>query len=206
MDDLKKKIAEIEAEVKTNYRFNRYEAIVQLAIDRNELNKLFSADPSYIYNNDGKKWLAMNSYFGETLEPFNIVSVFAAYMSIYLRIKIKDRKEKTFCSEKLKMMFLEAFKDMVSGTPEQLYWAVKIFQHLSISIADRSSAFYRVAQSEQLDDELRPYLVMGIATSDIDLKTVHIYDCQNISDGLWGYCKFYSDKLKDKGIKGFIIE
>ena len=206
MDDLKQKIMEIKNVAQSNRHFNKCEALVQVALDRGELDKLFSGDPSYIYDDEGVAWLAINPQLGKTSEPFSVISVYAAFENVYLSARTKDRKEKTFYAENIKEVFVESFKKMVAGTPEQLYWATQIFAHLSVSISERNSAFYSYVKKEQFNDELRPYLTSAITTTDIDLKNVHIYDCEDLEFGLWQYCLEYSKKLESLGCHGFITE
>jgi hypothetical protein len=201
MDDLKLKITEIEEAVSATYGkynvTNKFYEITKLAIERGDLVKLLSADQAYIYNKNGELWLAPISSLSFSEEPINISSIMSELEMIY--IKAQD-------PNKIKEAFVSAFIQMTLGTPKQIYFAALIFTWLCESIADESCAFYNYETIEQLDDQLRPHLVMGIATSDVDLKSVRIYDCKNNQDGVLGHCRNCSNRLAEQGILGFVME
>ena len=58
MTNLKTKIAEIQALSARNSNTNIYYEITKVALERNELYELLSADDSYAYDANGKLWLS----------------------------------------------------------------------------------------------------------------------------------------------------
>ena len=210
MDDLKQKILEIDSISRNNRgKYNgksKYYAIVKLALERGELTKLLSADETYIYGNDNRLWLSAPYDLTLSDNPIHIISLLSELEMLYLKARRSDRIDKTNTAGNIKNAFAESFKEMCSGAPEQLYFAVQIFTWLTEGIKTGINAFEDVRQKKQLDDELRSFLIAGIANHNVELKNIHIYDCKERPDGLWGYCLYCSKKLETQGLKGFEME
>ena len=198
MNDLREKVFEISTEVRKKGRYNKktkYYAITELAINRGELVKLLSGDESYIYDNEGQRWLVPYCALNETKDSYSVINICESLDEIY-----SDSKR----SEVIRKQFVEAFKEMTQGTGEQIYYAVKIYTWLTKAIANKKTHFRKVGLQEQLDENFRQYLINGILNSNIDFQTIKIFDCIDYSEGLFGYLKSISSSLERDYHKGFM--
>lgn len=199
MDDLKEKIAELEKVAENNWNVNKFYEITKIALERNELIKLLSADSSYIYNSKGELWLAPDKKFGP--DPRHIVTgtIIDALEKIYYETK----------SPKIKKNFILSIKEMISGTPQQFFLAIECFRKISEEIQSyrcrhsysKFDYFKEYNELPTLDDELRPFIIKAIEERRDFLKENSAYELN-----LWEHCEYHSRKLVELGLIGFMPE
>ena len=198
MNDLKQEIARIQQAVKENQDkypgVNKWYEITKVAYERGELVKLLSGEDEYIYDADGELWLKpLAQNFSK--DPIDVVCLFTGLSDLYFNEKYSDA---------VKDKLVRAFHEMVSGTAVQLYFAVKMFVSLCERLNAKSSYFYDYFSKEQLSDELYPIITNAVINRFQEMKTVFIYDCSHLKDGLYTLCVNYSKFLEDVGLNGFI--
>ncbi len=200
MDDLKLKIGEIERMISNNQNINRFYEITKLALERNELYKLLSADDSYVYNNNGEMWLAGNNKWYGMQSPGTILehAIISALEKIYVETK----------SSEIESELISAIKKMLYGTPQQFFLAIRCFSCISRDIqAYRKkysySHFDYFGRNKDipLDAELRPFIKKAIEERRDFIKDNFAYDCN-----LWQECEYQSRKLVEQGLIGFMPE
>ena len=195
MDDLKEKIAELERVIENNWNINKFYEITKIALERNELIKLFSADSSYIYNDKGELWLQEESEFNSS-NFFYTENIFDAFFKIYKENQIKN----------LEKVFVNTLKEMTNGTPEQLYFAVGIFSHFCYELTEEKNVFFGINLDSEIENELRTALKKRIEKEGFELEKYYFYECSYHKCGLLGYCVDSSTRIVELicGRKGFM--
>ena len=200
MDDLKLKIEEIEKKSDKNKSIvDTYVEILKVSLERNELDKLLSADPSYIYNSRGNEWLAGNrKWFGMSM-PWPILEnvMVSAIQRIYEETK----------SPEIERTFVSSIKNMLYSTPQQFFMAIVYFSCLSKTIQDAN--YYRLKFDflgrtngmVNIDEELRPFISSAIAERVDFLKNSSVYE-----SNLFESCEYFSKRLVKSGLIGFMPE
>ena len=198
MNNLKEKIAELEKIAKNNWNFNSFYEITKIALERNELIKLLSADSSYIYNSKEELWLAPDKKMGPDPRPIVTGAIINALEKIYYETK----------SPKIKINFISSIKEMISGTPQQFFLAIEYFRIISEEIqSNRRHSYSKFDYFKEynglptLEDELKPFIIKAIEERRDFLKENSAYELN-----LWEYCKYHSGKLVECGLIGFMPE
>jgi len=204
MTDLKKEITRIQEAVRaTNKDFNgvnKWYEIVKVAYERGELINLLSGDDEYIYDADGKLWLAPDPKLGPDNDPLAIRTLFSSGVNIY----------GSDCPKDLQKAFIKAFCNMLDGSPKQIYFAISIFYQLAnIDNTYKSNAlsqFYLASFgiSEYISDSLRPILKKTLNIRKVELSNTKIFNCKDNLNGVYDYALFYSKLLEKYGINGFV--
>ena len=204
MTNLKTKIAEIQALSAKNSNTNIYYEITKVALDRNELYELLSADDSYAYDANGKLWLSgaaagFSKWYGmQSPTPILETTIVCQLERIYEETK----------SSEIESQLVSALKKMLYETPEQFYIAIQCFSYISRDIQEYRkehsySRFDYYGRKKELtfDAELRPFITKAIMERSDFLKENFVYDCN-----LWEKCAYHSKKFVEKGLIGFMPE
>jgi hypothetical protein len=197
MNDLKSKIIEIQAKSRLDHTTNIYYEITKVALERNELDKLLSADSSYVYDLDGKAWLAgSKKWYGMSSScPILENTIINALQQIYEETKSTD----------IEKVFISTIKEMLYGTPTQFYLAIAYFSFLSEQTQSRSCDYWKFdyfgrGQDEPtIDNELRPFIKQAILQRRDFLESSVVYE-----NNLLEMCEYFSNKLINRGLIGFM--
>lgn len=199
MTDLKQEISRIQAAVKETQNqypgVNKWYEIVKVACERNELVKLLSADDDYAYDANGNLWLHSGGPDADLdADPISISSLVGGFYSYYLEERTAERKQ----------ILIEAFYEMLRGTPQQLYFAVQIFCKLASNDANRSSPFYSVVNKIKISDLLCPEIKSTIQKRTEEIKNVSFLNTVNYQNGLYGWVLRKAKSLNNEGAVSFL--
>ena len=201
MATVKQEIIRIQNEFNaTRGQFHRpdmvYE-ITKVAFERGELIKLLSADDEYVRDADGRLWLATDPKLGPDNDPVDIAGIF---------IRGIDQLYSETHSEELKNDFVTVFKQMLTGTPEQFYFAIQLYVRVADMESDKSSHFAKYYfEKYSFADELLPFVREAAAQRAEELKTVKCYNAVLYSDGVYGWCCWQSEFYEQNfGLKSFM--
>lgn len=192
MTDLKKEIARLET---MSYE-DKFEGIVKVALQRNELIELLSGEEEYVYDTAGKAWLAPSPCFGPDANVIDITRV--AFMVNRLYKETKD--------ENIKSTLVDGLAVMLNGTPIQLYYAISIYCYLAGLEYDRSSAFagYYVNKYSFAQDFL-PTVVSAVKSRKKELLETKI-DYIGSLENLYVWCELRSKDLIRYGFSSITEE
>ena len=189
------------AKMRGKYGYSLHKELVELALNRNELTMLLSADPAYIYDADGGAWLAYDSKwdFPDPYEPVNIHVIANWLLDVYRECEKKDCLRKAEFEQTLAVSLLE----MVNGTPEQIYWATYILKRF----IENEAIHYEFAEYTKQDcfaDNLREIFTTAIKDRKNEMKNAFPYKAIGYKEGLWDYCCSISKKLEERNLPGFM--
>ena len=185
MTDLKKEISRLE---KMDYE-EKFEGIVRVALERNELIKLLSGEDEYVYDSSGKAWLAPLSGFGPNANLIDMDRI--SYMV--------TRLCNDFGSETVKSVLVSALTEMLGGTVKQFYYAVWVYCHLSSFEADQSSNFAQYYITKRsFAREFHPVVFSAVQTRKKELQQTKI-EYIGFLDNLYEWCENRSEELVSDG-------
>lgn len=199
MTDLKQEIGRIQQSVKETQNqypgVDKWYEIVKVACKRGDFVKLLSANNEYAYDANGNLWLHSGGPDADLdADPISISSLVSGFYSFYREERTAERKQ----------LLINAFNEMLCGTPQQFYFAVQIFYNLASGDANKSSPFYSIVNKTKISDELRSTLVSKIHARKEELCNKKIFNCSTDDNGIYDHCIFYSELLEDEGVDGFV--
>ena len=180
MTDLEQEIARL---AKMNYK-DKFEGIVKVAFQRGELIKLLSGEDEYVYDANGKAWLAPSPCFGPDSNVIDIDRVACMVNNIC----------DDFGTDNIKSILIPTLTEMLNGTPTQLYYAVRIYTQLARLEEGGLSNFSNWVYDQYFTNDFHPIVSSAIQSRINELKNTKI-EYIGLLNNLYEWCEICSEGL-----------
>ena len=161
---------------------NKFYDIVKQAYESDELLLLLSADEKYT---NGNEWLKPDSRLSMGVDE-DLISertLFGELVNLYRETEDIN----------VKRAFKTAFRQMLIGTAEQIYFAAELFYVLA-----GASLEFKYYPFKDVYEELAPVFANFVSENSEKLKTIKVYNCKDDDNGLYEWCEYYSNKISQR--------